>query len=149
MDKHPQDRGSIAQHIQAAQGGDVAERLAGRARILPSGSSRVVTTAVPHDSTPSLPVWHRLTRWSVLQFAVWPQCEVRLHEAKCDSGSDVCPQYRPMSIITFEAPSSLSAEHQEVMLPSPQHSRAPLGSPHFVSLLSSKEILVVCIRYES
>lgn len=132
MEKHPQGRGSIAQHIQAAQGGDVAKKVAGRARILPSGSSRVVTTAVPHDSTPSLPVWRKLTHWSILQFAVWPQCEVRMREAKCDSGSDLCPQYRPMSIVTFEDPSRLSAEHQGVTLPSPQHSRAPLGPPHFV-----------------
>lgn len=65
---------------------------------------------------------------------------------------DLCPQYRPMSITTFEAPCSPSAENQEVILPSPQHSRAPLGPPCFVfvlSLLSSKEILVMCIRCES
>lgn len=151
VEKQPQDRGSIAQHIQAAQGEDVAERVAGRVRILPGGSSRVVTTAVSQDSNPSLSTWPKLTRWSGLQFAVWPQGEVQIHVAKCDSGS------RPLSSVPTNEhhhiwdPKQSLCEHQEVILPSPQHSRAPLGAPHFMfvlSLLSSEEIWVMYIRCE-
>lgn len=98
-------------------------------RILPGGSGRLVTTLVPQDSTPSLPTWRKLTCWSGLEFAVWPWREVQIHVATCESASRPRPQNTPLSTITSETPGNPWAEHRAVLLPSPQHSRAPLGPP--------------------
>lgn len=84
-------------------------------RTLLGGSSRAVTTAVPQISTTFLPMWCKLTLWRALRFVAWPQSQVQVYAAKCDSGS------RPLSSV-------LTNEHHHIRDPEQSLCRTP-GSP--------------------